>query len=95
VARVASKGEFGADRYSALKVEKSYNALRLLFLVENLLYLQIKHQNKKLPKKDKKSQRKNKYIADMIDKEEESAGYPQQDIASKTGKSDKEKESQS
>ena len=43
VASFACKEEIGETRYTSLKIEKSYNALRMLFMVENKLLILLKH----------------------------------------------------
>jgi len=45
VARVACDEKIGADRYGSLKITKTYNALRVLFLTENKLYMHLKLVN--------------------------------------------------
>ena len=42
VAKVACDDQIGENRYNSLKIEKTYNALRLLFMIENKLYLYLK-----------------------------------------------------
>ena len=60
VARVACEDKISENRYSALKIEKNYNALRLLFMIENKLYIHLKNTVKKNVKKNKEK-RKEKY----------------------------------
>ena len=49
--------KIGEDRFKSLKIEKNYNVLRLLFFIENHLFVSIKQNNKikakKLLKKEK------------------------------------------
>ena len=59
VSRVACETIIGENRYSTLKMEKNYNALRLLYLIENKLYVHLKNNVKKTIKK--KEKRKDKY----------------------------------
>jgi hypothetical protein len=63
--------KLGDDRYLQLKIEKNYNVIRLLFCIENHLYLSIKHNNKikaknllKKEKKDREVKRSANYEVD-------------------------------
>lgn len=60
VARVACEDKIGEGRYTALKIEKNYNVLRLMFMIENKLYIHLKNNVKKSIKKNKGS-RNDKY----------------------------------
>ena len=42
VAKVACSDNIGDPRYYSLKLEKVYNALRLLYLIENKMFLTLK-----------------------------------------------------
>jgi pimeloyl-ACP methyl ester carboxylesterase len=53
VASFACEEEIGETRYSSLKIEKSYNAFRMLFMVENKLFILLKHQSKHIKKNQK------------------------------------------
>ena len=46
VAKVACFDNIGDPRYYSLKVEKTYNALRLLYLIENKMFLTLNHYGK-------------------------------------------------
>lgn len=89
-ARVACENKLGANgeeviprtkkidqtqRYPMLKITKSYNTLRLLFLVESCLFYQLKHTNRKTMRKNHK-QRKSKYL----EEERVDSAYPEQEV---------------
>jgi hypothetical protein len=50
VASLACEDKIGTTRYSSLKIEKSYNAFRMLFMVENKLFILLIHQRKLIKK---------------------------------------------
>lgn len=58
-----------------LKLTKSYNTFRLLFLVESCLFYQLKLTNRKTMRKNNKS-RKSKYL----EEERVDSAYPEQDV---------------
>lgn len=81
VSRVTCENKIGENRYSTLKIEKNYNALRLMFMIENKLYIHLKNNVKKNVKKSKEK-RKDKYKQESGirksegQEKEEDSGYP-------------------
>jgi hypothetical protein len=76
VSRVACEEILGENRFNALKIDKNYNALRLLYMIENKLYVHLKNNVKKNIKKNK-DKRKDKYKENEgQEKEEADSGYP-------------------
>ena len=73
MARVACEDKFGPKRYNHFKIEKTYNSLRLLFLIENKLFLLAKGIKKPARKRDKT--RAQTYAAET----DEEAGYPKEE----------------
>lgn len=73
VSRVLCEDVLGDKRYVTLKVDKNYNALRLLYLIENKVYIHLKNNVKKNIK-DTKKKRKDKYKES--EGQEADSGYP-------------------
>jgi hypothetical protein len=61
VAKVACSDNIGDPRYYSLKLEKTYNALRLLYLIENRMFLTLKKYGK-LQKKNQMIKRRRKKL---------------------------------
>lgn len=81
------------QRYASLKLTKTYNTLRLLFLTENKLFMHFKelHNHKKTTRKGSsqnrgQGKRKNKYLVsekgeDSKEEGPHDSGYPTEEVA--------------
>ena len=75
MAKTTCERTLGGARYHALKIEKNYNVIRLLYFIENQLYIALKKHtiNQRAQKSDRNKQIKK--ALENINFDEE-AGYP-------------------